>query len=189
MKPQNLLRIISGADLSIRDKDGLTALDHIVQDGLKPSTNDGYLYTWGLNKNNCLGSFSARKAPEILDIFHKKYPTERVQQICIDRFHSIIVTSSGKAYSCGHGLGGRLGTGSEKTIIEPKKIQFRGPDKVEIVEASISTNHSLFLAYEKEDQTNYVLPIGGTKVLFSFISQFRQNEMIYFLLIYGWVMY
>ncbi|XP_045476233.1 inhibitor of Bruton tyrosine kinase [Harmonia axyridis] len=134
----------AGADPTLLDRDGLTPIEHVIEDGLKPNVTYGTLYTWGLNNNNSLGSFSSRSAPECLEIFHKKYPSEFVQQICIDKFHSIILTKTGKAYSCGHGLGGRLGLGTENTIVNPTLINF--PSNVRIEAISIAKDHSLFLS-------------------------------------------
>ncbi|XP_044744642.1 inhibitor of Bruton tyrosine kinase isoform X2 [Coccinella septempunctata] len=133
----------AGADATLLDRDGLTSLDHVIQDGLKPTIYFGSVYTWGINKNNSLGPFSSRNTPECLDVFHKKYPKEYVQQICIDTFHSIIITINGHAYTCGHGLGGRLGLRTENAIVEPTKITF--PEKVDVIRVSISRDHSLFL--------------------------------------------
>lgn len=77
------------------DFDNLTILEHAMKDGLQPETNCGELYSWGSNNNNLLGPQQARESPEILDVFHKEHPNECVKQICIDQFHSVIITISG----------------------------------------------------------------------------------------------
>ncbi|KAJ8928173.1 hypothetical protein NQ314_019235 [Rhamnusium bicolor] len=138
-----------GATITELDLDNLTVLEHAMKDGIKPECSRvGELYSWGSNANNLLGPQQARETPELLDVFHKEYPNECVQQICIDQFHSVIITSSGKAYSCGHGQGGRLGLGIEKTVVTPHIINFSDSQKGEpitCVQASISRDHSIFL--------------------------------------------
>ncbi|KAJ8976544.1 hypothetical protein NQ317_017952 [Molorchus minor] len=94
-----------GAATSELDLDSLTMLEHAMKDGLKPESKCGELYSWGSNNNHLLGPQHARENPELLDVFHKEYPDESVQQICIDQFHSILITAAGRAYSCGHGQG------------------------------------------------------------------------------------
>ncbi|KAG5881388.1 hypothetical protein JTB14_012005 [Gonioctena quinquepunctata] len=139
-----------GASTADLDSDSLTTLEHSVKDGLKPdpTSGGGELYSWGSNTNNLLGPQQAKQTPELLDIFHKEYPGECVQSISIAQFHSVIVTTSGKAFSCGHGQGGRLGLGDEKAVVSPHPLIFSGNQKGEIVtclRASISRDHSLFL--------------------------------------------
>lgn len=63
----------------------------------------------------------------------------------------------GTVYSCGHGQGGRLGLGSQKTEVIPKLIRFpaapnvsRGDERVQITSCSIARDHSLFLASSGE---------------------------------------
>jgi len=36
-------------------------------------------------------------------------------QVAMNKYHTVFVTDAGKVYSCGHGLGGRLGHGDELT--------------------------------------------------------------------------
>lgn len=87
--------MISGASITQIDHDSLTAFDHSIQDGLKPSSNDGELFYWGSNNNNLFGSVQARAVPDLLD-FHKHYPEETVEKICIEQFHTVILTCSRK---------------------------------------------------------------------------------------------
>ncbi|XP_060529137.1 inhibitor of Bruton tyrosine kinase isoform X2 [Cylas formicarius] len=157
-----------GANATIQDADGLTFIEHAMLDGPSPDKSDsGEVYTWGTNCNNALGPQQSRNVPDILDVFHKKYPNEFVKQICLSQFHSVIVTVSGKCYSCGHGQGGRLGLGIQHTEVTPKRINF--PDKSQsdfvCVQASISRDHSLFLTidgniYACGSNKHYVLGIS-----------------------------
>nr|CAI5845108.1 unnamed protein product [Callosobruchus analis] len=139
-----------GASITVLDNDSLTMLEHAMKDGLKPdrSVMVGELYCWGSNTNNLLGPQQARYTPDMLDIFHKEYAGEQVQQICVDQFHTVIITSSGKAFSCGHGQGGRLGLGDEKSVVLPHNIVFHSNQKGETIscnQAAISRDHSIFL--------------------------------------------
>uniref|UniRef100_A0A6P7F2T9 Inhibitor of Bruton tyrosine kinase n=1 Tax=Diabrotica virgifera virgifera TaxID=50390 RepID=A0A6P7F2T9_DIAVI len=139
-----------GANTSDLDLDYLTSLEHAMKDGLKPEAgiSGGELYSWGSNNNNLLGPQQTKQSPDLLDSFHREYPGEYAKQICIAQFHSTIVTVSGKALTCGHGQGGRLGLGDEKTVVTPKVVNFVGHQKGEVVtcnQASISRDHSIFL--------------------------------------------
>lgn len=60
----------------------------------------------------------------------------------------MVVLVLGKAYSCGHGQGGRLGLGIEQAVVSPRSINFADIQKGEVVtclQASISRDHSIFL--------------------------------------------
>ncbi|XP_018574334.1 inhibitor of Bruton tyrosine kinase [Anoplophora glabripennis] len=154
-----------GASVSELDLDHLTILEHAMKDGLQPDTNYGELYCWGSNNNNLLGPQQARESPELLDVFHKEHPNECVKQICIDQFHSVIITISGKAYSCGHGQGGRLGLGIEQAVVSPRIINFLDTQKGDIVtclQASISRDHSIFLC---SDGNIYTCGLNTYRVL------------------------
>ncbi|CAH0551472.1 unnamed protein product [Brassicogethes aeneus] len=138
-----------GANISQLDHDSLLFLDHAMKDGMKPSLTDtdGELYAWGSNTNHVLGPQQSRTLPELFDGFYKEHPNECVQQICVDKFHSVIVASSGKVFSCGHGQGGRLGIGTQQTIVTPKLISFpeNNQEPLLCINASISRDHSIFL--------------------------------------------
>ncbi|XP_074037168.1 inhibitor of Bruton tyrosine kinase isoform X2 [Leptinotarsa decemlineata] len=155
-----------GASTAELDSDSLTALEHSMKDGLKPElSREGELYSWGSNTNNLLGPQQAKQTPELLDIFHKEYPGEYVQSICISQFHTVIITSSGKALSCGHGQGGRLGLGDEKAVVSPHTISFsrsQKGDTVTCLQASIARDHSIFLC---SDDNIYTCGLNTYNVL------------------------
>lgn len=131
------------------DSNSLSMLDHAMLDGFIPETsNGGEVYVWGSNCNNSLGPQQSRSTPELLDVFHKKYPEELVYKIAVEKFHSVIVSSSGKVYTCGHGHGGRLGLGHQQTVVIPEMVNFPESNHGEVftcVDAAISKNHSVFL--------------------------------------------
>ncbi|XP_030748159.1 inhibitor of Bruton tyrosine kinase isoform X2 [Sitophilus oryzae] len=133
-----------GANLNQKGYEDRIFLDQANQ-ALMPLSTSGELFTWGDNTNNSLGTQHPRSTPEVMSIFHKTYPKESVQDFFIDQYHSVILSQSGNVYSCGHGHGGRLGLGNDRTELAPKQITFeRGA--VEIKECSIAKNHSLFLS-------------------------------------------
>ncbi|KAJ8924361.1 hypothetical protein NQ315_007157 [Exocentrus adspersus] len=152
-----------GASVTDLDFDSLTVLEHAMKDGLQPENSGGELYSWGSNNNNLLGPQQSRESPELLDVFHKEYPHECVKQICIDEFHCVIITNSGKAFSCGHGQGGRLGLGVEHTVVSPRAISFSDALKGDvIIQASVSRDHSIFLC---SDGYVYTCGLNANRVL------------------------
>ena len=64
--------------MTIRDRDGLTAIDHAMKD--RPSivefngSNPCEVYVWGTNSNYSLGTGNeqSRSQPELLDAFRKQ---------------------------------------------------------------------------------------------------------------------
>lgn len=71
----------------------------------------------------------------------------------MSKFHSVFVTSAGQAFSCGIGQGGKLGLGSEGTVIGPQKICIEAENclnskmkrSTAIVHAALGTYHTLLL--------------------------------------------
>lgn len=136
------------------DNNDLTPIEHALKDRVNNvEYNRGtpcQVYVWGTNTNYTLGTGSqhSRQFPELLDAFHKKYPNVSLKQVCLDKFHFVLVATDGRAFSCGHGHGGRLGLTSENTVLEPQEIKFNSANLPNFfcVEASISKDHSLFLS-------------------------------------------
>lgn len=112
------------------------------------TAENGEVYVWGSNTNNTLGPQQARSVPEIMDIFHKENPNAQVKQICLSRFHCVIVSTDGRVFSCGHGQGGRLGLSTEHSVLIPKAVKFSSSNQsgnIICVKASIAQDHSVFL--------------------------------------------
>lgn len=55
----------------------------------------------------------------------------------------MFVSSEGRGWACGHGMGGRLGIDSESTILTPQPIKIGS--EVVIKSASIGRDHSVLL--------------------------------------------
>lgn len=98
-----------------------------------------------------LGKQHSPELPELLDIFPKG--SGGIKKVAMNKFHSVFLTSSGQAFSCGIGQGGKLGLGSEATIIIPQKISIdteNCQDKkikksMVILEAVLGTYHTILL--------------------------------------------
>lgn len=140
---------ISGANLSITDCDGLTVLEHAMKDQqYSIAANYGEIYVWGSNTNYTLGPQQARTVPDLMDIFYKENANVQVKQICLSKFHCVIVSTEGKIFACGHGQGGRLGLSSEHAVLTPKIVRLSAnghSNPVVCVQASIAQDHSVFL--------------------------------------------
>ncbi|KAF2882129.1 hypothetical protein ILUMI_24051 [Ignelater luminosus] len=139
-----------GANVTLTDFNGLTSLEHATNDCLESdyAANQGEVYVWGSNTNYTLGPQQARSMPELLDAYHKQYPNLYVQQVCLEKFHCVLVSTDGKVFACGHGQGGRLGLGNEKTIIAPEQVKLSAnghSNPVICKKASIAIDHSVFL--------------------------------------------
>lgn len=135
------------------DNNDLTPLDHALKDRINPieynSATPCQVYVWGTNTNYTLGTGSqhSRQLPELLDSFHRKHPTISVKQVCLAKFHFVLISTDGRAFSCGHGHGGRLGLRTEITTLEPQEIKFSlgNANTFVCVEAAIGRDHTLFL--------------------------------------------
>jgi inhibitor of Bruton tyrosine kinase len=58
------------------------------------------------------------------------------------------MTTDGRVFSCGHGQGGRLGLGSEQTVLTPKLVRFAASGHtppINCKNVSIARDHSVFL--------------------------------------------
>ena len=164
---------------NILDDDSMSAFDHLIQDRsyfceVNPSL-PCEVYVWGSNPNYTLGkvfdssvktcaclcissSFiglekqQSQEFPDLLDVFPKGRGD--IKQVAMNKFHSVFLTSSGEAYSCGIGQGGKLGLGSEVTAIRPQKITLETDSKANgsckdrksvVSQAALGTNHTLLL--------------------------------------------
>ena len=77
---------------------------------------------WGSNINFTLGIGDSknRNVPEHLETFTNL--SKNVLDLVITKFHSMFLTDCGEVWTCGVGLGGRLGHGTEDVCFVPKLI-------------------------------------------------------------------
>lgn len=105
------------------------------------------ILVWGCNKNYNLGigNEEGKSYPQYLDFFKKLKIFIRC--VSISTYHCLYVTENGIVYSVGHGKGGRLGIGNEKTIVVPEAICIQTAKKQPefIISVSAAKNHSLAL--------------------------------------------
>lgn len=118
-----------GADVSIRDNNGLTSIELAMKDRI-PDVKFSIdlpceLYVWGTNTNFNLGTenMQGRQQPEVLDFFRKLNKPVSIVQVHMEKFHTVMVSACGRVWTCGHGQGGRLGLGSERTVLAPMPVQ------------------------------------------------------------------
>uniref|UniRef100_A0A8D8PS67 Inhibitor of Bruton tyrosine kinase n=3 Tax=Cacopsylla melanoneura TaxID=428564 RepID=A0A8D8PS67_9HEMI len=136
-----------GANLTVMDNEEMRPIDHLIRDRKVSvlSTNQfNEVYIWGRNANYNLGTGSqqARDVPELLDSMKRI----SIKQVCLEKFHSVFLSEDGRVWSCGHGQGGRLGLGSESSVVSPKKLMFeKDKDKLGVAMMSTSQDHSVFL--------------------------------------------
>jgi len=86
-----------GASLTIRDRDGLTPVDHAMKD--RPpivefnGNNPCEVYVWGTNSNYSLGTGNeqSRSQPELLDAFRKQgISIRQVNEVPLFLVHDLI---------------------------------------------------------------------------------------------------
>ncbi|XP_058422699.1 inhibitor of Bruton tyrosine kinase isoform X8 [Diceros bicornis minor] len=116
-----------GVSLYIQDKEGLSALDLVMKDRpthvVFKNTDPTDVYTWGDNTNFTLGhgSQNSKHHPELVDLFSRS--GVYIKQVVLCKFHSVFLSQKGQVYTCGHGLGGRLGHGDEQTCLVPRLVE------------------------------------------------------------------
>ncbi|XP_054477461.1 inhibitor of Bruton tyrosine kinase [Anoplopoma fimbria] len=116
-----------GGLLSTQDKEGLSVLDLTMKDRpahvVFKNTDPTEVYTWGNNTNFSLGhgNQESRQHPELVDVFART--GVYIKQVVLCKFHSVFLSQKGQVFTCGHGLGGRLGHGDEQTYLVPRMVE------------------------------------------------------------------
>lgn len=116
-----------GGLLSTQDKEGLSVLDLTMKDRpthvVFKNTDPTEVYTWGNNTNFSLGhgNQESRQHPELVDVFART--GVYIKQVVLCKFHSVFLSQKGQVFTCGHGLGGRLGHGDEQTYLVPRVVK------------------------------------------------------------------
>lgn len=134
-----------GGNLELLDNDNYTPL-HILISNLQnnlqslPLLSSQYLYVWGSNTNMTLGHDHSRTIPEQLEIS----PTRGcISKVVLCKFHTVFLSEGGDVYTCGHGHGGRLGHGNDKTCLSPKHVEAL---KNEVcTDVAAARDHTVFL--------------------------------------------
>ncbi|XP_034241662.1 inhibitor of Bruton tyrosine kinase [Thrips palmi] len=153
-----------GADLNIRDCNYLSPIELAMKDRLPQVTFSSNLpcelYVWGTNTNFNLGTgnMQGRLQPEILDFFRKMDRPVSIVQVYMEKFHTVMVSACGRVWTCGHGQGGRLGLGTERSVLAPMQVQLGtipkkfildpkfSPGQPEVcVSAAVGRDHTLLL--------------------------------------------
>ncbi|XP_043231783.1 inhibitor of Bruton tyrosine kinase-like [Amphibalanus amphitrite] len=100
-------------------------------------------YVWGANPWFSIGveRIKARPVPEPLDVFRRA--GFWIRQIAMSKFHTVFVTQSGEVFSCGHGIGGRLGHGDEESVMAPRPVRALRGERC--VQAAVSAEHTVLL--------------------------------------------
>ncbi|CAG0893787.1 unnamed protein product [Darwinula stevensoni] len=158
--PEAIALMKNGALLHQTDNDDHTALDQILSDRQPRFVFSNYevfckseVYVWGSNANHNLGMevLESRAQRDTFDCFGSDpAQNEQVQiyYVSMSENHTLFLARGGKVYSCGRGLGGRLGLGTEENRPEPKPIPcFETTHKC--VAVATGADHSLFLTESK----------------------------------------
>ncbi|CAI9740066.1 inhibitor of Bruton tyrosine kinase-like [Octopus vulgaris] len=135
------------ASLEIQDREGLRPFNLQREDELTKklkfpgAPND--VYVWGENHNSTLGLPIDKECPKptILDTFQQQHIT--VKQVILCTYHTVFVSHCGRVYTCGHGGGGRLGLGNEKTYLTPQLVNSSKAEKYSAIAASV--NHTVMI--------------------------------------------
>ncbi|XP_062547692.1 inhibitor of Bruton tyrosine kinase [Armigeres subalbatus] len=105
------------------------------------------IVVWGKNRNYNLGigNVEGRDIPDCIDYFRKHRIT--IAKMSINCYHSVFLAKNGDVYATGHGRGGRLGNGTENTVVFPIKVtvSMRSIDE-RIIDVSTGRHHTLLLS-------------------------------------------
>ncbi|ODM97386.1 Inhibitor of Bruton tyrosine kinase [Orchesella cincta] len=138
-----------GADVNVRDNEGLTPFELCQMDRPIPfKQNAGdmtELTVWGSNANYNLGlgHQQPRLVPDVLEKFRKEDLS--LVQVAMGTYQTMFLTKTGKVYACGYGMGGRLGTGNETTVLTPSLVHLKSACKI----IAVGQDHTVFLTDNK----------------------------------------
>ena len=105
-------------------------------------TSDGQVYTWGLNDHGKLGV--AGGADGILPAPMQSSVPEAVVVVSLGGTHSVFVTNSGSAFTCGANAHGQLGVGDRFG----RRVPTRVSATKRVQAAAAGTNFTLLRAYD-----------------------------------------
>ncbi len=130
------------------DREGRSACDLLLLDLPRHvsynTTGHGDVYAWGDSSNfGHAGELFSRRTPELVDFFAREHLT--VRKVALSNFHAVYLTSDGRLFACGHGLGGRLGAGDGKTMLTIVPVTLPdGPPAV--LDVDVGDDHTLILS-------------------------------------------
>jgi alpha-tubulin suppressor-like RCC1 family protein len=81
-------------------------------------TNDGKVYSCGLNTSGQLGQSTTTTTPSIISTLN----SFTITAIACGTFHTVFLTNDGKVYSCGDNATGNLGLGNTTSTTTPQPI-------------------------------------------------------------------
>ena len=142
-------------------------------------TERGVLYAWGHNRvsqtgipnneqtssRNSEGAFYIAKPTAIPDF------SEAIKSVSAGWGHSVVITESGKAYSCGRNTNGQLGLGDLKLgslkinerghTYQPYFRKLLGLENVEVSDVYAGGEHSIFRIRNETDNGNLIYSCGS----------------------------
>ncbi|CAF2041005.1 unnamed protein product [Rotaria magnacalcarata] len=149
----NLIK--AGANTSLLDYDYMTYIDHVIRDTYIEASSEILdietyeVYTMGENTNGSLGhsQSTAKKVPELIDIFRRD--SICIKKVKMDKYHTLFLSNTGSVYSCGFGVGGRLGHDNEEPVLIPKLIMtmetIKEAEQDRCIDIAITRDCSYFL--------------------------------------------
>ncbi|XP_039268382.2 inhibitor of Bruton tyrosine kinase-like [Styela clava] len=184
-----ILLIEHGANMWVRDKEGMTPMDIAMLDCspwvrylrfsrqtykmpcVLNNSDTSEVYTWGINDNFVLGQRNLKecKLPEPVDFFVKRHIN--IKEVATAKFHTIFVTTSGSVYSCGHGEGGRLGNGNQEACLEPAQVSLS--IGVCVLSAAVGLNHTVLTT-----DSGHLLVCGLNKHHILGVSSSSDRELV-----------
>lgn len=135
-----------GASFELFDSDFITPLMCCCSLPNEDKTETLDCFVWGKNKNYNLGlgKIQVKDSPDALDFFRKNQIT--ITKASVNKYHSLFLCNDRILFGCGHSNEGRLGIGSENTLVNPQKINLKLGQKAERIKClSAGMNHSLLL--------------------------------------------
>ncbi|KAL4458425.1 hypothetical protein ABPG75_013290 [Micractinium tetrahymenae] len=107
------------------------------------ATDSGDVYAWGLNTDGQLGDGGDETALQPKLVESPALAGESVTKVAAGSRHTLLLTSSGKAFACGWGAFGQLGTGKFGSSRAPAAVAV--PAGAKVADVAAGWWHSLIL--------------------------------------------
>lgn len=132
-----------GASFDTFDNDFITPLQLVPYRCTFSTELDPYVFGKNKNYNLGIGNINSRLYPELL----KSLPN--ISRTSVNKYHSLFLSdreSKSKLYGCGISKEGRLGVGSEATVVNAQEIPIKFNHRNDtIIDISAGLHHSLIL--------------------------------------------